>query len=41
MLVVPTKQMIPFALSPSGPLGARFCENDEQMSGCGALEVYH
>jgi YVTN family beta-propeller protein len=40
-LVVPTKQMTPFALSASGPLCARFCENDEQINGCGALEVYH
>jgi hypothetical protein len=40
-LVVPTKQMTPFAPSPSGPTRCPFWENDGRMSGCRALEVYH
>jgi hypothetical protein len=34
VLVVPTKQMTPFALLRSAAFDARFCENNEQMSGC-------
>jgi hypothetical protein len=41
LLVVPTKQMTPFAPSPSGPTRCPFWENDGRMSGCRALEVYH
>ena len=40
-LVVPTKQMTPFALLCPPALDARFCENNEQVSGCRALEAYH
>jgi hypothetical protein len=41
LLVVPTKQMTPFALLCPPALDARFCENNEQVSGCRALEAYH
>ena len=40
-LVVPTKQMTPFALLCPPALDACFCENNEQVSGCRALEAYH
>jgi hypothetical protein len=33
VLVVPTKQMTPFALLRPAAFDARFCENNEQMSG--------
>src|SRR5262252_10728147 len=39
ILVVPTKQMTPFAPPPSRPLDARYREDNGQMSGSRALEV--